>query len=285
MACSGPHTAIDEQSLFQLPVGEFGRQRPGDPSGCDPSQILAHRAVRDAQFSRDRPRRRAGAEAQCHQSMYPPHSQPLGGHPSLHRLRWSSGCQLDADLRDATSSSRSSPSLRWTASSERWTPSDWNAGRDQIRTLDAITSERLDGFHWNLQFALSASRCVGARRGRVHGSKASPHCECQEGRNSRLGRASCRKRRAALRSGSAIARMHSRSACFASMWRTGGLSPAGPQMIALLPRSPMTSSGAARPLRRSFQTCRIDGDFWLGVGIQSQDFQAEIALSQIEACN
>jgi hypothetical protein len=25
------------------------------------------------------------------------------------------------------------------------------AGRDQIRTLDAITSERLDGFHWNLQ--------------------------------------------------------------------------------------------------------------------------------------
>ena len=150
MACSDPHTAIDEQSLFQLPVGEFGRQRPGDPSGCDPSQILAHRAVRDAQFSRDRPRRRAGAEAQCHQSMYPPHSQPLGGHPSLHRLRWSSGGQLGADPRDATPSSRPSPSLRWTASSERWTPSDWNAGRDQIRTPDAITSERLDGFHWNL---------------------------------------------------------------------------------------------------------------------------------------
>jgi transposase-like protein len=66
-------------------------------------------------------------------------------------LRWSSGCQLGADPRDATPSSRPSPSLRWTASSERWTPSDWNAGRDQIRTPDAITSERLDGFHWNLQ--------------------------------------------------------------------------------------------------------------------------------------
>jgi hypothetical protein len=65
-------------------------------------------------------------------------------------LRWSSGCQLDADLRDATPSSRSSPSYRWTASSERWTPSDRNAGRDQIRTLDAISSERLDGFRQNL---------------------------------------------------------------------------------------------------------------------------------------
>ena len=52
---------------------------------------------------------------------------------------------------DATSSSRSPTSHRWTASSERWTPSGWNAGRDQIRTLDAITSERLDGPHWNLQ--------------------------------------------------------------------------------------------------------------------------------------
>ena len=176
MACSDPHTAIDEQSLFQLPVGEFGRQRPGDPSGCDPSQILAHRAVRDAQFSRDRPRRRAGAEAQCHQSMYPPHSQPLGGHPSLHRLRWSSGCQLGADPRDATPSSRPSPSLRWTASSERWTPSDWNAGRDQIRTPDAITSERLDGFHWNLH--PHAHACPGAGIYRRFARSAACHRGC-----------------------------------------------------------------------------------------------------------
>ena len=52
---------------------------------------------------------------------------------------------LDADLRDATSSRPPYPH-RWTPSSERWTPSDWNAaGRDQIRTLDAIRLERLDG--------------------------------------------------------------------------------------------------------------------------------------------
>ena len=157
MACSGTHATIDEQSPFQLLVGDFGRQRPGDPRCSDPSQILAHRAVRDAQLPRNHPRRGAGTEVQCHQSMYPSHSQPLGGHPSLHRLRWSSGCQLDADLRDATPSSRSPPSYRWTASSERWTPSDRNAGRDQIRTLDAISSERLDGFRQNLHSALSTT--------------------------------------------------------------------------------------------------------------------------------
>ena len=36
-----------------------------------------------------------------------------------------------------------------TASSERWTPSDRNAGRDQIRMVGAIRSERLDGFPRN----------------------------------------------------------------------------------------------------------------------------------------
>ena len=34
--------------------------------------------------------------------LYPPHGQPLGRHPSLDRLRWSTGRQLYADLRNAT---------------------------------------------------------------------------------------------------------------------------------------------------------------------------------------
>jgi phosphoglycolate phosphatase-like HAD superfamily hydrolase len=74
----------------------------------------------------------------------------LVGIPHSIDLRWSSGCRLNADLRDATTCRSPNP-LPWTASSERWTPSDWNAGRDQIRTLDAISSERLDGFRQNLQ--------------------------------------------------------------------------------------------------------------------------------------
>ena len=92
----------------------------------------------------------SSTEMHCHQPMYPPHGQPLGGHPSLRSLQWSSGCQRDADLPDATSSRP--PFLRGrTASSERWTPSDRNAGRDQIRMVGAIRSERLDGFPRNPQ--------------------------------------------------------------------------------------------------------------------------------------
>jgi len=38
---------------------------------------------------------------------------------------------------------------QWTASSERWTASNQNAGRDQFRTLDAISSDYLDGLRQN----------------------------------------------------------------------------------------------------------------------------------------
>jgi hypothetical protein len=58
---------------------------------------------------------------------------------------------------------RSPNSYAWTASSERWTPSDWNAGRDQIRTPDAIRSEHLDGIvrirsYWESPNCMSAKR-------------------------------------------------------------------------------------------------------------------------------
>src|SRR5262249_1052715 len=45
---------------------------------------------------------------------------------------------------------------QWTASSERWTASNQNAGRDQFRTLDAISSERLDGLRQNPQESSAA---------------------------------------------------------------------------------------------------------------------------------
>ena len=161
--CSGTHAAIGEQLLLQLLVGDRDRQWPRDPHRSDPGEILAHRAVRDAQLPGNHPRPRSSPEMQCHQPVYPPHGQPLGGHPSLRSLQWSSGCQRDADLPDATSSRPPFP-RRWTASSERWTPSDRNTGRDQIRMVGAIRSERLDGFPRNPQ-AWTPSTCpLPARR-------------------------------------------------------------------------------------------------------------------------
>ena len=65
-------------------------------------------------------------------------------------LRCSNDCQLDADLHGHKLHLRA-PTLRWAASSEPWTASDRNGGRDQIRTLGAIASEYLGGFRRNLQ--------------------------------------------------------------------------------------------------------------------------------------
>ena len=64
--------------------------------------------------------------------MYPPHGQPLGGQPSLRSLQWSSGCQRDADLPDATSSRP--PFLRGWRFRQ-------NGGRHQIRTPGRPPSE------------------------------------------------------------------------------------------------------------------------------------------------
>ena len=60
----------------------------------------------------------------------------------------STGCQLDADLRDDAPSDHPHPA-GWTASPERWTLSDRNAGRLQIGTVGAISSEYLGGFRQN----------------------------------------------------------------------------------------------------------------------------------------
>ena len=148
MPCSGTHATVGEQLPLQRLVGDRDRQWPRDPCRGDPREILAHRAVRDAQLTGNYPRPGSSTEMHCHQPMYPPHGQPLGGHPSLRSLQWSSGCQRDADLPDATSSRP--PFLRgWTASSEWWTPSDRNAwtgsdqngGRHQIRTPGRLPSE------------------------------------------------------------------------------------------------------------------------------------------------
>jgi hypothetical protein len=87
---------------------------------------------------------------QCHQPMYPSHSQPLGGHPSL--------IDCDGALDASSMLTCETPPLFPVVTFipvdgfvRTLTPSDRNAGRDQIRTLDAISSERLDGFRQNLQ--------------------------------------------------------------------------------------------------------------------------------------
>jgi hypothetical protein len=131
------------------PNGVTGWRR-NTPGRCDARQIFAHRVVRDAQLPRNRPRRGTSTEMQCHQPPYPPHGQPLGRHLSLHRLRWSTGRQLDADLRNATLLPVA-PFFRqrWTASSERWAASIQNTGRHQFTMLDAISSERLDSLPQN----------------------------------------------------------------------------------------------------------------------------------------
>ena len=129
-------------------------------SSLDRNDVASWRSAGLCEMPSSRAIARGGAPApKCNviSLLYPPHGQPLGRHPSLDRLRWSTGRQLYADLRNATLLPVAPNRQRWTASSERWMASIQNAGQHQFTKLAAISSERLDGLPQNRNYRASAA--------------------------------------------------------------------------------------------------------------------------------
>ena len=121
-----------EQLLFHLLVGDLRRQRPRDLRRGDPGEILAHRAVRDAQLPGDHPRPGSGTEMHCHQPSIRRMVSLLVGIP--HSVRCNGAVNASAMLTCQTPPLPGRPSHAGGRLRQ-------NGGRLQIGMLDGIRSE------------------------------------------------------------------------------------------------------------------------------------------------